>query len=328
MSELKPGWSWARLPDDGPEHVQPPSTRAKYGWVWNDAGGEKAEIVENQAPVSSFNMNSNMMGPSTPGSFPQSSSSAAEKLQRRQTIHQFGRTAPSETQVQALTEATEHLEQQKRILNEPRLSIAAAAQEGQRRVMDEATSQIEEQRKAMKEQQQAIEEQRQALEVLRREQAQQRLDRMASRVRPLSHSSSMSHRSPARLQDQGRSNSWYSTSSTTISTPGDFPTVTRPRAPPARAPAPAVIAPAPVPTPVATPVATPVQVPTPVQAPAPAPTPATTPADVNPFADPSEFELEIQMLVSMGFPNTPELHSIVRDFGGEVEAVVEHLISQ
>jgi hypothetical protein len=50
--------------------------------------------------------------------------------------------------------------------------------------------------------------------------------------------------------------------------------------------------------------------------------------DVNPFADPSEFELEIQMLVSMGFPNTPELHTIVRDFGGEVEAVVEHLISQ
>ncbi|KAG0303337.1 hypothetical protein BGZ97_001950, partial [Linnemannia gamsii] len=54
MSELKPGWSWARLPDDGPEHVQPPSTRAKYGWVWNDAGGEKAEIVENQAPVSTL----------------------------------------------------------------------------------------------------------------------------------------------------------------------------------------------------------------------------------------------------------------------------------
>lgn len=349
MSELKPGWSWARLPDDGPEHVQPPSTRAKYGWVWNDAGGEKAEIVENQAPVSTLYGNLDTTEPTTPGSFPQSSTSATEKLHRRQTIHQFGRTAPTETRMQALTEASEHFEQQQHVLNEHRQSIAAAAQEGQRRVLDQAALQIEEQRKAMKAQQKAIEEQRQALEVLRQEQAQQRLDRLTSRVRPLSHSASMGHR-PVRLQDQGRANSWYSTgSSTTISTPGDFPTVSRPRAPapvvvnstvptPVTVSAPVPIS-APAPAPALVPIQAPapvqipdlVQAPVPVQSPVPAPAPAPVSApveDVNPFADPSEFELEIQMLVSMGFPNTPELHTIVRDFGGEVEAVVEHLISQ
>jgi len=60
---------------------------------------------------------------------------------------------------------------------------------------------------------------------------------------------------------------------------------------------------------------------------APVEVPTAPVVDVNPFADPSEFELEIQMLVSMGFPYTPNLHNVVRDFGGEIDAIVEHLIS-
>lgn len=49
--------------------------------------------------------------------------------------------------------------------------------------------------------------------------------------------------------------------------------------------------------------------------------------DANPFADPDEFNEQIQMVVSMGFPDNEELRSVMRDFGGEVEAVVEFLIS-
>ncbi|KAF9322138.1 hypothetical protein BG006_002470, partial [Podila minutissima] len=50
-------------------------------------------------------------------------------------------------------------------------------------------------------------------------------------------------------------------------------------------------------------------------------------SDANPFADPEEFNDQIQTLVSMGFQDNAELRSVMRDFGGEVEAVVEFLIS-
>lgn len=53
----------------------------------------------------------------------------------------------------------------------------------------------------------------------------------------------------------------------------------------------------------------------------------STDTDANPFADPDEFNEQIQMVVSMGFPDNEELRSVMRDFGGEVEAVVEFLIS-
>ncbi|KAF9934210.1 hypothetical protein FBU30_002903 [Linnemannia zychae] len=311
-TNLKPGWSWARLPDDGPEHVQPPSTRAKYGWVWNDAGGEKAEITENQVPTSSLYSHLKSTMTTTPGSFPSSSQSypsATEKLQRRQTVHQFGRKTTNESQTPALAEDSEHHEQQTHILREQYQSIAAAVQEGQRRVLDESAAFMEEQNREMKAQQRAILDQRQALEALRREQAQQRLDQMASRTRPLSYSASMGHRS-SRLQDSNRTNSLYSDNSThsRTSTPGGFPTVA-----PLRASAS---------------IPTPIQAPVSVQEPTPAPVQAASPAEVNPFSDPSDFEMEIQTLVSMGFANTPELRTVVRDFGGEVEAVVEFLVSK
>ncbi|KAF9127732.1 hypothetical protein BG015_004483, partial [Linnemannia schmuckeri] len=41
----------------------------------------------------------------------------------------------------------------------------------------------------------------------------------------------------------------------------------------------------------------------------------------------NEFRNEIRMLTNMGFADTPELRTVVRDFGGEVEAVVEFMIS-
>jgi hypothetical protein len=43
--------------------------------------------------------------------------------------------------------------------------------------------------------------------------------------------------------------------------------------------------------------------------------------------DANEFRNEIKMLTNMGFADTPELRTVVRDFGGEVEAVVEFMIS-
>ncbi|KAG0259144.1 hypothetical protein BG011_002804 [Mortierella polycephala] len=53
---------------------------------------------------------------------------------------------------------------------------------------------------------------------------------------------------------------------------------------------------------------------------------ATT-TELNPPVDPNEFQEQVQMLVSMGFEDNNELRTIVRDFGGEVEAVVEFLVN-
>ncbi|KAF9178319.1 hypothetical protein BGZ50_007823 [Haplosporangium sp. Z 11] len=50
--------------------------------------------------------------------------------------------------------------------------------------------------------------------------------------------------------------------------------------------------------------------------------------ELNPPVDPNEFQEQIQMLVSMGFEDNNELRTIVRDFGGEVEAVVEFLVNR
>ncbi|KAF9122106.1 hypothetical protein BGW39_010016 [Mortierella sp. 14UC] len=47
----------------------------------------------------------------------------------------------------------------------------------------------------------------------------------------------------------------------------------------------------------------------------------------NPGLDPNEFRDEIRLLTNMGFADTAELRTVVRDFGGEVEAVVEFMIS-
>ncbi|KAF9079251.1 hypothetical protein BGX23_004593 [Mortierella sp. AD031] len=64
------------------------------------------------------------------------------------------------------------------------------------------------------------------------------------------------------------------------------------------------------------------------------PAPATTttataaPQQLNhPGLDPNEFRDEIRLLTNMGFADTSELRTVVRDFGGEVEAVVEFMIS-
>ncbi|KAG0008093.1 hypothetical protein BGZ81_004354 [Podila clonocystis] len=54
---------------------------------------------------------------------------------------------------------------------------------------------------------------------------------------------------------------------------------------------------------------------------------AATDTDANPFADPEEIKKKIKKIVSMGFQDNAELRSVMRDFGGEVEAVVEFLIS-
>ncbi|KAG0272413.1 hypothetical protein BGZ95_011853 [Linnemannia exigua] len=47
----------------------------------------------------------------------------------------------------------------------------------------------------------------------------------------------------------------------------------------------------------------------------------------NPTMNHNEFREEIRMLTNMGFADTAELRTVVRDFGGEVEAVVEFMIS-
>lgn len=56
-------------------------------------------------------------------------------------------------------------------------------------------------------------------------------------------------------------------------------------------------------------------------------TPATPAAPLDLGATNDDFRNEIRMLTNMGFADTPELRTVVRDFGGEVEAVVEFMIS-
>ncbi|KAG0077414.1 hypothetical protein BGZ90_007205 [Linnemannia elongata] len=56
-------------------------------------------------------------------------------------------------------------------------------------------------------------------------------------------------------------------------------------------------------------------------------TPAAPAAPLSLNASNDDFKNEIKMLTSMGFADTPELRTVVRDFGGEVEAVVEFMIS-
>ncbi|KAF9573979.1 hypothetical protein EC968_007665 [Mortierella alpina] len=303
VSNVKVGWSWTRLPDDGAEHHQPPSTRAKFGWVWNDIGGEKAEIAEDEEPTSLYTHLAEhpaQVTP-TPGSFPSilnSQQSSSRGLCRSSSL-QVGRGAATQED-----EAGEKLNLKRHqtihsVRNDAQSSslssdIATASLGTQERRRQE----LAQQKQSILEQRKALDEQRQSLDQMRREQAAQRVEQMVSRARPLSHVGSFP------------------------STPGGFPTVpivrapVRPRvraAPPAR---PATIV---------------------MQSPAvpalPAPAPASevvmsTTAGTNPFADPFEFENELRTIVDMGFEDTAELRTVMQDFGGEVEAIVEFLISQ
>ncbi|KAF9950587.1 hypothetical protein BGZ72_007775 [Mortierella alpina] len=316
MSNIKVGWSWTRLPDDGAEHHQPPSTRAKYGWVWNDVGGEKAEIADDEEPTSLYTHLTEhpAQATPTPGSFPSSLDSqpkidafkasfeqnASRGLCRSSSLY-VGRGADTQDDdaVEKLRKKrhqaihTVHHDAQTTASTSHTATVSAGAQENRQQDFAQQKLSIVEQRKA-------IETQRQFLVQMQRDQAQ-RVEQMASRARPMSHIGSFP------------------------STPGDFPTVPIVRAPvrarvraapPAR---PAAIVPSPAaPAP-------------PVPAPTPTPTPevaVSATIRMNPFADPFEFENELRTIVDMGFEDTAELRTVMQDFGGEFEAIVEFLIGQ
>ncbi|KAG0199842.1 hypothetical protein BGX28_006969 [Mortierella sp. GBA30] len=342
MSEAKAGWSWTRLPDDGAEHHQPPGTRAKYGWVWNGTGGEKMEVVEEEAATLYTNLAEQPEEPTpTPGSFPsaiqrrqsnivsgtssgqngsrdlhrsrsqrisggndiRNDDETSEKSRRRQTMHEFIKSPES-----------------KRVPAVPSGSASNFPIESSVSVLGHRRQIAEEQRKIAEEQRKIAEEQYRALGQIRREQAAQLVEQMETRARPMSHHGSFVG---------------------ATSTPGDFPNVPIVRTPlrvSVRAPLasrsepnydPALVrAPAFVPAPTAIP-APAISAPATLPNPAPTPAPVSMPesAEIDPFADPFEFEQELQRVVEMGFNDTAELRTVMRDFGGEVEAVVEFLLT-
>ncbi|KAF9966585.1 hypothetical protein BGZ70_001894 [Mortierella alpina] len=304
MSNVKVGWSWTRLPDEGAEHHQPPSTRAKFGWVWNDNGGEKAEIAEDEGPTPLYtHLTENpAQATLTPGSFPFSHDAqrnGSRELFRSSSLHiGHGDNTQDDGAGEHLKlkrHQTIHSVHRDAQISESNADTANTSANGHERRRQE----LAQQKQSILEQRKVIEEQRQKLDDMRREQAAQRVEQMVSRARPVSHIGSFP------------------------STPGDFPTVpivrapsvrTRVRAAPPARPA-AMVPPSPaVPAP-------------PVPAPVPAAAmPATT--GMNPFADPFEFENELRTIVDMGFEDTAELRTVMQDFGGEVEAIVEFLIAQ
>jgi len=302
MSNVKVGWSWTRLPDEGAEHHQPPSTRAKFGWVWNDIGGEKAEIAEDEGPSSLYtHLTENpAQATATPGSFPfnhRAQQNGSRGLCRSSSLHvghgdntQHEGTGEHLKLKRHQTIHSIHNDAQSSDLNVDATTTSVNGHERRRQELAQQKQSILEQRKV-------IEEQRQTLDQMRREQAAQRVEQMVSRARPMSHIGSFP------------------------STPGDFPTVPIVRAPAVRT----RVRAAPPARPVAIVPQSPAVPAPPVQAPVPeVAMPAAT--GMNPFADPFEFENELRTIVDMGFEDTAELRTVMQDFGGEVEAIVEFLI--
>lgn len=300
MSNVKVGWSWTRLPDDGAEHHQPPSTRAKYGWVWNDIGGTKAEAAEDEEAASLYTRLTEQPAQATPtpGSFPanldfQLRVDAFTAAHERNGSREFGRSSSQHAGHGANTQDDNGGVNLKR--HQTIHAVRSGAQISNSN-SDIATVNVNECGRRLRDLNR--EEHIEALQQMGREQAAQRVERMVARARPVSHIGSFP------------------------STPGDFPTVPIVRAPirariraapPARHAAIARQSPA-VPAP-------------PVPAPVPeAVVSATT--GTNPFADPFEFENELRTIVDMGFEDTAELRTVMQDFGGEVEAIVDFLIAQ
>ncbi|KAG0195543.1 hypothetical protein BGX33_003072, partial [Mortierella sp. NVP41] len=149
----------------------------------------------------------------------------------------------------------------------------------------------EEQRRVQVEQRMAQQEQRRAQEEQRRVQEQQRRGSPAVPARPAAPAA------PATPIGGGSlAGIWPGSNNASTTTP----------APATTTPAPATTTPAPATTTTAT----------------------AAPQQLNhPGLDPNEFRDEIRLLTNMGFADTPELRTVVRDFGGEVEAVVEFMIS-
>ncbi|KAF9432005.1 hypothetical protein BGZ76_011416 [Entomortierella beljakovae] len=293
-SDQKPGWSWARLDDEGSAHHLPPHTRAKYGWVWNDAGGEKTEVEES----STTSLYTPLKTTETiPGSFPgsfvplgrggeSSGSETSEKLKRRQTVHGFKK--------QSDTENAEN----DRILMEENLKADLEHQK--------------------------------ILAQMKREEEQRR--NVLSRIRPMSSYDLGRTPTAQGTGERGWTDLSLGSVSASIVTPGEFPQSTLPIRRPVPAPAPApVLAPtrqAPVPV-------TTIPLTTPRSGTATMRSTSTTTSNhtpsilsTNPFADQSEFEKEIKILASMGFPDDEELRTAVNDLGGEIEAVIDYYLTK
>ncbi|KAG0250397.1 hypothetical protein BG011_008385 [Mortierella polycephala] len=319
MSELKAGWSWSRLPDDGSEHHQPPSTRAKYGWVWSDIGGEKAELEVDPVPLYTD------LTEATPGSFPNDPESSSASLNRSCSTRYSGQCGSSSQE-----DADETLKRS-HTFNGHRAE----------RYREVAAAQVQRHRDAIEQQRIALEEQRSSLEKLRAQLAEQQVEQMASRVQPMSHRgafrftnasfSNASSVSSTATTDATtnttampigggslaniRPSAFGSSSSSTIDpiavdatgTPGGSP-----QTPPVEdalvdESSPAVLEVEPTATSVVD---------------------IEADMDLGPFTDPYEFKEELAMIIAMGFPDNEELRNMVQDLGGEVEAIVECLVSQ
>ncbi|KAF9425209.1 hypothetical protein BGZ94_007748 [Podila epigama] len=268
-------WVWSRLPDEGNDHHQPPSTRAKFGWVWKDKEERKSFRVE-EAPLHSLSDQS-------------ATETIANNVQRGQKSH-LGLT-----------------------IAEIPLYSFMDVQQGQNFHgfgMDHKQEPHGVAKPAIDEQQhrRAYERHHSEREHERRQNGGQHL---LQRARPAGHQSSMSRSQTRHFGAGSLADIWPSVSSgpgQVLTTPGNFPARST------RVEAESMIA---------SPSSTLALAGAPVTA-----TTAVTNVHVNPFADPIEFEQEIRTLVAMGFKDDAELRTVVHDFGGEIEAIVEFLIAK
>ncbi|KAG0235227.1 hypothetical protein BGW42_005691 [Actinomortierella wolfii] len=324
-----PGWVWMRLPDDDvkDQHL-PPSTRAKYGWVWRD-GNEKSASAEPAAASAeqSGDDPAPLYTPTAsndpPASFPfgglgttgdgSSWGDMFRGMRNAHGHHHHGWRRNTDTH------SGEEAERSGRTWDDVRQASLRRRQ-----------TMLEVRHAALKAQQKAEEE--------RKRLHQARVEQLVKKSRPHSHIGSFLFGSSSSTSTNNNDNSasttattamgggslasiWptpapastaSTTTTTTTRTPGEFPQTNTSTPNPPVPPRPAAPAP-------------PADIVPPV--PPRAPTPPAAPAQnvTNPFQEPYEFENELQTLMSMGFPDTEEVRTALFDFGGEIEAVIDYL---
>ncbi|KAF9160551.1 hypothetical protein DFQ26_005398 [Actinomortierella ambigua] len=357
------GWTWMRLPEDDlkDQHL-PPSTRAKYGWVWRDASDKstKAELKETEATATATATATEQGGedPSPlytplasndpPATFPFGGGRGGHGDRGQWTGLFRGRGGMHHATSGPRGHHHHHHHHGRRH------SGAHSDEESETTVRASTADDVRDaslrRRQTMIETRQAAVRARHEAEEERKRHHQARVEQLVKKSRPHSHIGSFlfggsTSTSPFKTDDSSNGNSsapdthapvvmgggslaniWPSAASAPTTpeaadasaatrTPGEFPQArvyTPVPTTPARPAAPTAVVP-PTPSRASTPASTPVE---------------RTVVTTNPFQDPYEFEHELQTLLSMGFPDSEDLRTALRDFGGEIEAVIDYLFGR
>lgn len=297
-----PGWTWSQLPEESNANNTPSSSRPRFGWIWNgdEAGNVNPEPTPSYATLDvemaedpSASSGRGGYGGYGRGGFMGGRGGFGPFRDRFHPHHHHHLHRRHSGSKSGGEEGTDHSTQED---GDEKLKRRSTFHE-QRHQMHTRREQLQEGREAILQQREMLERQRNAMIHQRHAMVQQRHDMMeqkreqAQQARQARQAAAPTPSVPAPMGGGSLAGIWPSSPSANT------------------APAPA-------------------QVPAPTPAPASVPMVTSTPGSFPTTEDTYEFMSQIGTLVQMGFPDNTELRTVVRDFGGEMETILDFLLSQ